>query len=273
MVVSRHKLLSLLCLLVFTQACHTQKNFSTPSDVGSEYILEGKFKLVEVDKFERLYLVTDDNEILQLVDNKITFRYSDRSIGAITKIDVRNPQKIMVYYGEYFQILFLDNTLSEAGRIDLDGLGYWDIQDAAVSRDNFIWLYDPVNYRLFKINDQGQEQLGSNELFDLPEGFNPVIRVSEDKVLLCSDGLIKQYGEFGGWEKDMPLQYIIAKTFGDDFIYLQNNRLFQYDLLPTIDDPSQQIANCNKGTIDFAVEDNTIYFIDRIGLMEIITPR
>ena len=76
-------------------------------------MIEGDFKILEVDKLGLVYLVNNGNEIIKLQGEQILFRYSSKRLGNITRLDVSNPQKVLVYYGDYYQVVFLDNTLSE----------------------------------------------------------------------------------------------------------------------------------------------------------------
>ena len=122
-----------------------------PSKLDSElYTLIGNYKLLEIDKLGFIYLVTvEKNEILKLdADYQVLFRFSLRGFGDIHQLFVENPQKLMVYYSDFNKLLFLDNTLSEINRLDLEGLSLWNMQGATLARNNIIWLLDSANIRL-----------------------------------------------------------------------------------------------------------------------------
>ena len=162
-----------ICLALST-SCHTQKpspslDTKAPatriqSETNVAYIHKGQFRFVAVDNLGFIYLVTNENEIIKLdSDYKKLHSYSINRLGSIKNIDVKNPQKIFVYFDEYATIVYLDNTLSEIKRIDLEELEYWDVQGATVARDNNIWILDYDNLRLVKINEAGKIELSSNE--------------------------------------------------------------------------------------------------------------
>src|SRR4029077_7308362 len=86
---------------------------------------------------------------------KLLYTYSDKSYGDITSVDANNPLKVMVFYKDFPQILFLDNTLSRNGNsISPSDLGYQLTTMACVSHDNGLWFYDTQNLQLlhFDVN-------------------------------------------------------------------------------------------------------------------------
>ena len=251
-------------------SCQTKKAVVDNSVIQTEesYLLTGAYKYVNYDELDHLYVVTENNEILQYKDKQLLFRYSNRRLGDITKLDVSNPQKILVHYGDFYQVVFLDNTLSEINRLDLEALGYWDVQGIALSRDNQIWFYDPVNVRLRKVNTAGQIQLSSNELFSygFSDTFIPDILVANGMVYVYDENGLKVFDEFGVWQENIPLQNQGVIATARFLIYKSGNKLYSYSTAVQFQEPSQEITTLQSQVRGFCMSKDKIYMIDDKGL-------
>jgi len=124
-------------------------------------------RIIEVDELENIYLVTSDNEIQRYnPKGKLLFQFSNDRFGDIASLDVSNPHKILAYYPDYSLAISFDNTLSETFRYDLNEMDLWDITTVALSSDNKIWVYDPIEFKLKKIDEFGNALLEGYNLLD-----------------------------------------------------------------------------------------------------------
>lgn len=259
----------LLIIASFGSSCQTRQaiaNANTAVTTIPGYIQAGDYKLVEVDKLNNIFLVDNNNEIIKLHDNEILHRFSSKRLGDITRLDVSNPQKILVYYGDYFQILFLDNTLSEINQLSLDELGYWDVQSVALSRDNFIWIYDPVNVKLIKISTSGKEILSSNELFDV--GFDadisPTIKVAGSEIFLYDETELRVFDEFGVAVRTIPLEQDGLQAVKQGICYLRDNNLYLYPTEVQFKETEKHIVELGA-VRQFSLAENLVHVIDERG--------
>ena len=260
-------------IIVAASSCQSKKLISTaptPALADADYLISGQFKILEVDNLGNIFLVTDNNEILKVDDGETLFRYSSKRLGNITRIDVTNPQKILVYYGDYYQIVFLDNTLSEIDRLDLDELGFWDVTSVALSRDNFIWIYDPVNVKLIKISQRGDVLLSTNELYNF--GFNadysPKILVHDTKVLLYDEQEIKVFDEYGAWMETIALENNGIQYVDMGILYRKDNKLMIHSTGVQFKETEQLILDV--GAInEFSLSENQLHVIDTGGFRKV----
>lgn len=264
--------------LTLSSSCRTQKPLpldtsasppAQPSETNIQYILRGQFNILEVDKLGYTYLVNTNNEILKLDKNyKLLHRYSINRLGTIKNIDVKNPQKIFVYFNEYATIIYLDNTLSEINRIDLEELGYWGIQGATVARDNNIWLLDYDNLRLIKISEAGRIELSSNEQTEGLAGLRdaePQLYAKGNQLYLRSDQGVSIYDEFGTYLIHHPIKNDLAH-FTDKMIILTENKTVKtYDLGIQFKEATSKLAELETKPVDFYLNRNTLYIIDEVG--------
>ncbi|MDD1475334.1 hypothetical protein MEO41_29325, partial [Dolichospermum sp. ST_sed4] len=78
---------------------------------------------------------------------------SDKSIGNIGFVDASDPLKILLFYRDFGQIRFLDNSLSPQGNtILLDNIGFGSSTMVCSSDQNGIWLYEPVSFKLTRLD-------------------------------------------------------------------------------------------------------------------------
>jgi len=262
-----------MILLLLVGGCGTQKSLvdhaSLPVPEG--YVLAGKYKQIEVDRFEDVYLVTEDDEIVKLdgETQEILFRFSIRSLGSIHAVDVLNPQKIFVYYADYSTIVFLDNTLSEIKRLDLEEMELWDIQGATLARDNFIWLLDASNVRLLKIDENGKILLSSNELDPYLRPYVDDIPIMQNKgqaIYLSNGEGITLYDEFGVYNKQYSIASSIYQLDKDFIYYVEDLGLYSYGIkLLTLNKTRNKIMRFEKPVSDFVKGRKDVHWIDAIG--------
>lgn len=264
--------------LALSSSCRTPKPLpldtnasqtAQPSETNIDYILKSPFRILEVDKLGYTYLVNTNNEILKLDKNfKLLHRYSINRLGSIKNIDVKNPQKIFVYFDEYATIVYLDNTLSEINRIDLEELGYWGIQGATVARDNNIWLLDYDNLRLIKINEAGQVELSSNEqtmgLANLRD-TKPQLYAKGNQLYLKSNEGVFLYDEFGTYLIHHPIKNDLVHFTEKMIILTDNKTVKSYDLGIQFKEATSTLAELETKPVDFFLSRNKLYVIDEVG--------
>jgi len=256
-------------------ACSTQKETAQDSTFQVDYLVTGNFKILEVDKLGFIYLVNSRNEILKYdTDYKLLFRYSIRSLGDITSLNVSNPQKLFVYYGDYNQIVLLENTLSEIKRLDLESLEIYNISGMTVGRDNFIWLFDNANLRLLKINERGEIFLSSNEQDPTLRAFvdeMPDLYAYENQRFLSNGNLIAVYDEFGVHQKNIRLNSKQLQFAKNKVLFLQDQSIKSYNLqVDFLEDSNVSTVMNFQGTASsFHFNNSRLLLIDASGLRKV----
>jgi len=258
--VMKYNLIILLSINIFITmaSCQGTKNVadtyveSNPLD----YHITGRYSRMDIDKLGNIYLVDSKNKIHKYNSTfELLFSNSYNTLGRISHIDVSNPQKIIVYFSDFQNLLFLDNTLSEISILNLEPLGYWNIQAVAPSVDNLVWIYDPVNFRLVKIDESGNVLLNSNELYSGGIAGNdiPKITARDDRIYLYTESQFMVFNIFGELIKTVDLE-------NDGLQYLQSKLIYRQDKVLKIRDLKTE----------FLVDsDDTIYRLEcvHIGLM------
>ncbi|UPT66170.1 MAG: hypothetical protein M0D57_17035 [Sphingobacteriales bacterium JAD_PAG50586_3] len=60
-----------------------------------------------VDKLDNVYVINDNEIFKYKPDGKLFNRYSNKSLGKVTMIDVSNPLKILLFYKDFSRIVYL----------------------------------------------------------------------------------------------------------------------------------------------------------------------
>jgi len=132
-------------------------------ELKDSVIVKG-LRLAVMDDLGNTYTVAKDNTITLRKKSGLVFTFNEKSFGEVKHIDPANPMKILVHYADANQILFLDNTLSEIGRLDLNTLGVYGLNVlVGNSRLNGFWLFNPVELNLSRYDNNGK-RLSGNQL-------------------------------------------------------------------------------------------------------------
>jgi hypothetical protein len=168
-------------------SCKTGKVNSSTTAVRKNYDINIEAKIVEVDNLGRLYVVDQKNVIVNYkTDLAKAYEYANRRSGTISGLDVTNPLQILAFSDDFNQAYVFDNTLSLIKTISLTEQ-YADVSACCVSNDGNYWIFDPIQFRLVKINDKGIKILESSNVndFGLAGATISAIREKGNYVVLC----------------------------------------------------------------------------------------
>lgn len=216
-----------------------------------------------VDNLENVY-VLNENEIFKYRPNGTLFnRFSNKSLGKITLIDVYNPLKILLFYRDFNRIAFLDNTLTENGSaVMLEEMDLALATLAATSYDNGLWIYDINNFRLLRLK---QDLTPSVEMKNINQfvnaGIQPNFLLEEEGAVYLNDPAlgIMVFDIFGTYYKTIPVKGLVDFEVLDKRIFYLNGaklrvydqRSFEeYDLELPVDDAT-----------DFAINEKHLYLL------------
>ncbi len=159
--------------------------------VEIEHIIYEHSDHIYTDKFDNLY-ITIQNKLLKYNTNgKLINSYSNKSGEYISRLDIKNPFKLILIFEQQNKLLFLDNNLSEiSNELYLDEFeifGEFSIISAAIGG---YWIFDKVNSQLIKLAPDFKPEYRKDLFFDeiinklIAEDHNHLYFKSEtDKVL------------------------------------------------------------------------------------------
>lgn len=158
--------------LVLTVSAFAQVDTSFKLIAG----IKGEVVDFSVDNFDNVYILSSTDQLKKYNSrgDSIAVFNNVRKFGKVGMVDVSNPLMILLYYRDFSTIVALDRVLSVKNTIDLKKLGLSQINAIGQSYDNNIWIYDEVNSKLKKIDEQGRVLMETSD-FRLMFGEAPHI--------------------------------------------------------------------------------------------------
>jgi len=178
--------------------------------------------------------VTSDALQQVYIAGQLLFEYNNRRLGQVGIIDANNPFNVLVYYPELATIIVLDRTFSEIKSINLFNLNIFEPQAVALSNDNNIWVYDPINFQLKKISKEGALLFQSKPLHQATQVvLQPTFLIERNNQVFISDTLhgIFVFDSFGQWSQHIPITNIHQlQVVKDQLVYIKEGNLYEYSL-------------------------------------------
>jgi hypothetical protein len=200
--------------------------------------------LKEIEKTVDFFTTDNQSNIYAVKANELTkfdktgkllYKYSSNNFGDITFVDASNMLKILVFYKNYLQVVFLDNTLSQNGDpISFDKIGFIQAQLICSSHNSGMWIYDQQNMELVRIdqNLERTQQTGNlSVLLSIPMKPDYLIEY-DNKVYLNNPGTgILVFDIYGTYYKTIPVKNVKQfQPFGSQVYYTTGNEIKAYNL-------------------------------------------
>lgn len=270
------KLILFLGLMTSFSSCKTQLlETNTSADQVTDHDISLKTKSFFVDDLGYLYIISNQNELTQYDPNLVKRQaYSNERLGSITSMDTNNPLKLLLFYENYQTVIVLDNFLDEIGRYELFDLGYNEVNAVGKSNDNNIWIYDPIDYKLKKINTTGKLLTESITMYN--EGLEYIrpefLAEKGNKVFLYD----KDYGFFlfdnlGQYLYKIPLKGLASYQIVNDktIMFLKDDMIKTYNLVYKTTSDINPISSYTKESIDgILISNKSIYLKDGRGVIK-----
>lgn len=226
--------------------------------------ISAKATFITTDNLGNLYLAVNNELQKYNSDGNLLKTYSNKYQGNLEFADVSDPLKILLYYKDFRQAVFLDNMLSPKGDpVLLDNLGVLQPTLICNSYENGLWIYDQQDFQLVRFdknlvmsNQSGNiVQLTGMEINPdfMSEAGNKVYLGDADKGILIFD-------KFGTYSGMLPIKNLFSFQIAEDnIIYSEKNNLIRYNL-KTFE--SETIILPAKSVINARYEKDRIYISD-----------
>lgn len=188
---------------------------------------------IEIDGFGNIYIITENEIVKYNAAGDLQKKFSTKRYGKVDFVDAMNPLKILVYYKDFQQILFLDNQMTESSvMISLETLGYEQTNLVCSSSNNSFWLFDKQNNELsrFDLELKSLVKTGNlKQILDIDIKPNFLQENNNFIYLNCPNEGILVFDIYGTFYKTIPLKNL--KEFNivnGDVFYFENQTLKQY---------------------------------------------
>ncbi len=140
------KIKIIILLLSFTYFGFAQSNSKTAELIDKTSINADIF--IGYDKFDFLYFIKDN--ALFKVKNGKSVTYKNLALGQISKVDLLNPLKIIVFYERFNTVVTLDNQLNENLKINFSELKTpIVVSKIGMASQSQWWVFDEISSQLF----------------------------------------------------------------------------------------------------------------------------
>ncbi len=225
--------LVILCfcaLLVHPSAAQTDSTF------GFIKTIKGNFSSFNVDNLDNIYLITNTNQLKKINSkgDSIGVFNDVKRFGNPSSIDVTNPLKVLLYYKNFSTVVILDRMLNIRNTINFRKQNIFLVKTIASSYDNNIWLFDEADYKLKKIDKEGdqlQETTGWRILFDTVPSPTQLIDRDNYVYLYDPEKGFYIFDYYGGFKNRLAfLNWTNVEVSGKNMYGFSNNILYTYQL-------------------------------------------
>ncbi len=265
------RIIFIISLFFFTAEISSAQ-LDTSLNLKQQNFIEGAYTNFYVDNLNNIYLLNKNNQLKKLNTNGDSVAVSNalKKYGDIYSVDVSNPLKIIVYYKDFSTILILDRFLSSLNTIDLRKYGILQAQSVALSYDNNYWVFDAVENKLKKIDDNGNLLLQTPDFRTIfNESFSPEKIIDNNGFVYLYDlkkgWMIFDY--YGAFKQSIPqanlknVQVIKNELYGFD----SAQHVHRYNV-KTFEEITYHFKTNITGIIKLYVSMNNLYALNKYGL-------
>lgn len=218
-------------LIIFIFIMQLSLIFAQENKVQAIPISEQK---IEVDEFAgydnlgNLYYII--NNVFFKRNKTETRQYKNISFGKITKVDLQNPLKIVLFYENFNSVILLDNQLNEIQKINFSEINLpINIAATGIASQNRLWLFDSLTqqiglYDYLKNNFQSITPSFQGSIKYYSSDFNTFQWIDENLNWLSCDifGKISDWGKISDFDKVQVIENQIVVFSKDEKLYLQD---------------------------------------------------
>jgi hypothetical protein len=219
-------------LLMISSIAFSQSKYKLVTAIGTEA------DLFTTDNQSNFYVVKKDELFKYNKSGKLLYKYSNKNLGSISYVDASNMMRILVYYKDFAQVVFLDNTLSVNGEpISFDKIGLQQVGLVCSSFNNGMWIYNQQNFSLSQLNQNYEAVHKTENLSNLLNIELQPVRILEydNRVYMNNPSTgILIFDIYGTYYKTVPVKN--AKEFqviADWVYYSSGNKIKAYNIKTT----------------------------------------
>ena len=198
--------------------------------------IPGKFIYLNVDVLDNIYVITAGNQLKKMnsLGDSLAVFNEVKKYGNPSYIDVSNPLKILVYYKNFSTVVVLDRLLINRNNINFRKKNIFSVQAVATSYDNNVWLFDEQDYKIKKIDEDGnllQESTDMRLLVDTVPSPVQIIDHNNQVFLYDENKGFYIFDYYGALKNNLPFLHWKNIAISRNMIYgFMENQLLSYEL-------------------------------------------
>lgn len=225
------------------------------------------------DSFGYYYQIT--NNVFSKIKGKELFEYKNVSLGKITKVDLQNPLKIVLFYEDFNTVVLLDNQLNKITEINFS-LNNTPIVVSAIgmSTQNQLWTYNTLNQQIGLFDYLKHEYKTVSTPFIetikyYQTDFNTFYWIDKKNNLFSCDifGKVSSLGKVADFDS-------IEIINNHEYLFSKANLLYFKDITSTNSNGSSEIEILEKSFDKFCYKDQilSIFTTKEITNYKIVIP-
>lgn len=168
-----------------------------------------------------------------------------KKYGKLTYVEAQNPWKTILFYEGFQTIVLLDKYLKNIGSINLSQNNIFNVRAVTNSYDNNIWLFDGREFKIKKLDDNGNTLMSSTDFRQLFDQVpNPVWIGDQDGLLYLYDPEKGFYifDYYGGFKTLLPFKdWKSVFVMNKDLLGFDDHKFYRYT--PPIPIPTEKILS------------------------------
>lgn len=217
-----------------------------------------------VDNLGNVLLVGSEGQLKKLnaKGDSVAVFNDVRRYGKLYSMDVSNPLKVLLFYKDFGTIVVLDRFLNIRNTIDVRQLNIMQAKAIGQSFDNGTWIYDELDGKLKRIDDNGRIVSESNDfrrVFDEPP--SPEFIMDADRLVYLYDpnkGLFVMDYYSNLRNKVALLDWIDVQVIGKRVLGRKGTTLYSYEP-GTLSLKEQALPSTLKGVVKTHIERDQLY--------------
>jgi hypothetical protein len=239
-------------------------------DTSERLVIKTKVDYFTVDNLGGIYTVHGEELMKYLPAGKFFARYSNLKLGNITTVDATNPLKILLYYHDFQQIVFLDDQLTANSEpISLEALNHEQTELVCGSTNNSFWIYDKQNNELTRF-DQNSKRIASTgnlkQVLKTDMAPNYMREYNNMLFLNCPETGIYVFDMFGAFSKIISIKNLKQLQVYEDILYFKrdstlcsyNHKYFEEACKKVPSGAQAQQIEFNKGKVYVNLKDSVV---------------
>ncbi len=204
-------------------------NYFTSDNLGNTYLVNGE----EITKYN--------------ASGQLFKKYSNKRFGNITMVDATNALKILLYYKDFQNIVFIDDQLSQNGDlISLENLNYEQTDLVCTSFNNSFWIYNKQNNELVRFNENSLPVAKTGNLKQLLQAeIKPNFMLEQNSYLYlnCPNLGVYVFDIYGTFTKIIGLKNLSwFQVNNNTLFYFKNHQLVSYNS-KTFEEKSEEFSD------------------------------
>jgi hypothetical protein len=230
-----HEYMLIARLIIWFSIFTVHLNFTIPEKFQFIARVEVEGEQHFSDPMGNVYVIKDNTLKKISPAHKQVAEYTNAFLGKIYSVDISDPLRILLFFKDNKQVLWVDNFLSEIrSPVWLDDLGADQAELVCSSSQGGFWVYSSLNNQLqyFDVN-LSLVHVGTtlNSLMGPDIRPNYLIEKNRSVYLNVPGTGILVFDRFGNYSKTLPVDAPGAFQVTDRYIYFsRNGKLYSCDL-------------------------------------------